>query len=111
MIGSLLAAIRRFSGTTPAPASPSPDPRLVYALNEISELRQLVRMLLADSLAYKSFVAQTTQSFDAQWKQIPHGPMMLSDSAFAEEGVRRLTELAGRPREWFAGKTILDAGC
>jgi 2-polyprenyl-3-methyl-5-hydroxy-6-metoxy-1,4-benzoquinol methylase len=111
MIRSLVAAIRHLGVATPAPSPPSPDPRLVYALNEISELRQFVRMLLADSPTYKAFAGQTAQSFDAQWEHIPHGPMMLSDPAFAEEGVRRLTDLAGRPREWFAGKTILDAGC
>jgi SAM-dependent methyltransferase len=111
MIRSILAAMRHFRGATPALTPPPPDPRLVYALNEISELRQLVRMLLADSPTYKASVAQTTQSFDAQWEKIPHGPMMLSDPAFTEEGVRRLADLAGRSREWFAGKTILDAGC
>src|SRR5438874_3503334 len=88
-----------------------PDPRLLYALNEISELRQLVRMLLAESPGYQAFVAQTAESFDAQWAQIPRGSMMLSDPAFADESVRRIVQLAGRPREWFAGKTALDAGC
>jgi len=31
--------------------------------------------------------------------------------AFADESVRRMLQLVGRSREWFAGKTALDAGC
>jgi SAM-dependent methyltransferase len=109
-VKALLTALRRLCLVgSPAPTS-EVDPRLLYALNEISELRQLVRMLVSESSAYKEWIAQTAGSFDAQWAQIPQGRMMLSDPAFGAASERRVIELVGRPREWFPGKSALDAG-
>jgi SAM-dependent methyltransferase len=80
-------------------------------LNEISELRQLVRLLLAASPAWHAYQTETAASFEAQWKHIPHGPWMLTDPEFLSAGEARMLHLTGKPRAWFKDKTILDAGC
>jgi SAM-dependent methyltransferase len=55
---------------------------------------------------------QTLRSFDYQWGALPEGEAMLSDPAFAD-GVERILadELLGIRRDWFPGRTVLDAGC
>jgi SAM-dependent methyltransferase len=55
---------------------------------------------------------QTLASFDYQWGEIPDGDAMLSDAAFVEGVDRFLSqELLAIRRDWFAGRSALDAGC
>lgn len=55
---------------------------------------------------------QTLASFDYQWAELPEGDAMLSDPWFVENVQRVLAEqLLGVSPEWFAGRTVLDAGC
>ena len=55
---------------------------------------------------------QTLASFDHQWGELPHGDAMLSDPWFRANVDRILVEeLLCVEREWFAGRTVLDAGC
>lgn len=55
---------------------------------------------------------QTLASFDHQWGQFYEGDAMLSDAWFRENVEHILTdELLCVDRSWFAGKTVLDAGC
>jgi SAM-dependent methyltransferase len=55
---------------------------------------------------------QTLASFDYQWRCLPAGDGMLSDPRFLDHVDDVLSrELVGVAREWFAGKTALDAGC
>lgn len=84
--------------------------QLDYALNEISELRQQVRLLLAASSEFKAQMMQTYESFDTQWDVLPSGEQLLGSEAFDRESVSLLEKYTGMPREWFAGKTVLDAG-
>jgi SAM-dependent methyltransferase len=55
---------------------------------------------------------QTLASFDHQWGCLREGDAMLSDGWFRENVDRILVEeLLCVEREWFRGKTVLDAGC
>jgi SAM-dependent methyltransferase len=55
---------------------------------------------------------RTLASFDYQWRQIPEGDAMLSDDWFRAqvEGIL-CGELLGVERDWFRGRSVLDAGC
>jgi SAM-dependent methyltransferase len=55
---------------------------------------------------------QTLASFDYQWGHIPAGDAMLSDEWFLANVDHIVSdELLGIERGWFAGRTVLDAGC
>lgn len=55
---------------------------------------------------------QTLASFDHQWGCLREGDAMLSDPWFRENVDRILVEeLLCVEREWFQGRTVLDAGC
>ena len=55
---------------------------------------------------------QTLRSFDHQWGCLREGDAMLSDPWFRENVDRvRVEELLCVERDWFRGKTVLDAGC
>jgi SAM-dependent methyltransferase len=55
---------------------------------------------------------QTLASFDYQWGHLPDGDAMLSDPWFAGHVDAIVAdELLGIDRAWFAGRTVLDAGC
>jgi SAM-dependent methyltransferase len=84
--------------------------QLDYALNEISELRQQIRMLLAASPEFKAQIAQTYESFDTQWDLLPSGEQLLGSDAFDRESVSLLEKYTGMPPAWFIQKTVLDAG-
>ncbi len=102
-----LRAIR----ATSAQQIESLETRLAYALEEISELRALVRYLLPESPNYQRFMAQTRESFDYQWRSLPDGAYLDTDARFVETAPEQLAAFAGLAPEWFAGKRVLDAGC
>ncbi|HET9315018.1 MAG TPA: class I SAM-dependent methyltransferase, partial [Vicinamibacteria bacterium] len=55
---------------------------------------------------------QTLASFDHQWGCLREGDAMLSDPWFRENVDRVIVEeLLCVERDWFHGKTVLDAGC
>jgi SAM-dependent methyltransferase len=84
-----------------------------YLLNEVSELREIVRVLQAESPRWQDLMAktQTRNSFDIQWKLMPDGVHMLSDPVFQAEMIDLLESYSGLSSSWFPGKKILDAGC
>ncbi len=84
---------------------------LEYALNEVSELRSLIRYLLAESEEYQKYIKQTSASFDYQWAYIPSGTALISDAKFRAEATAIVERYTSLPREWFADKKVLDAGC
>ena len=56
--------------------------------------------------------AQTLASFDWQWARLPAGDFMPGDPWFDANATRVLSrEMCGIAPEWFAGRTVLDAGC
>jgi len=87
------------------------EEKIKYLENECSELRQIVRFLQVDSKAWNEFMAQTRQSFDTQWEQLPDGKGLVTDSEFIEQGTNLVEKYTLLNRDWFKGKKVLDAGC
>lgn len=82
-----------------------------YVLGEVSELRELVRILCTESATYNSRSSQTRASFNYQWGTLPEGINLLSDPEFCAMSARRVCELTKRDAFWFEGRKVLDAGC
>jgi SAM-dependent methyltransferase len=87
------------------------DERVRYLLNEVSDLRALVRFLLPESANYRRYVAQTRASFDYQWANLTEGAHLLGDESFKKQALETLEKNTGLARDWFRGKKVLDAGC
>lgn len=82
-----------------------------YLLNEVSELRTIVRHLAAESTNYQQFIIETRESFDYQWKNLSEGLSLLSDESFQNTSVSFVEQYTGLSKAWFKGKYVLDAGC
>lgn len=54
---------------------------------------------------------QTKASFDFQWEHMPTGRALPSDPEFMAGLEQQLVEMIQMPREWFAGKRVVDIGC
>jgi SAM-dependent methyltransferase len=85
--------------------------QIEYLSNEVSELRSIVRYLVAESLAYQKYIAETRESFEYQWKNLSTGVDLLSDPSFQEKSISLLEKYTGFSKEWFNNKKVLDAGC
>jgi SAM-dependent methyltransferase len=60
--------------------------------------------------SFRAYLAR--RSFNYQWGHLPEGTGLLSDERFANQVESIIAESELRlPREWFAGKRVLDAGC
>lgn len=82
-----------------------------YLQLEVSRLRSLVRHLTAGVIRDLPMQAQTKDSFDYQWGHTDDGNWMVNHPEIREREPRLVSQYSGLPREWFAGKTVLDAGC
>jgi 2-polyprenyl-3-methyl-5-hydroxy-6-metoxy-1,4-benzoquinol methylase len=89
--------------------------RLRYESNylqlEVSRLRSLVRYLVADVIHDLPMQRQTKQSFDFQWASSSDGNWMVNHPEIREREPALVCKYTGLPKEWFAGKKVLDAGC
>jgi SAM-dependent methyltransferase len=96
-------------------AMPGSDPyteaRIQYLLNEVSDLQIRVRELTAPKANSHDSQAQTKESFSYQWAEIKEGLALLGDPEFEKQMVDLLSKYTDRPRDWFKGKKVLDAGC
>lgn len=55
---------------------------------------------------------QTLRSFDWQWRELPEGGALLTEPWFRERVDSIIAEeLLCVSRDWFPGRTVLDAGC
>ena len=90
---------------------PRRDPAIRYLLNEVSDLRILVRDLAAQASARAQDGTQTRESFSYQWQEIPEGDHLIGDSEFETRMAELVSQYTDRPSGWFAGKSVLDAGC
>jgi 2-polyprenyl-3-methyl-5-hydroxy-6-metoxy-1,4-benzoquinol methylase len=104
-------AIARWLLGIPNPKTFATEQKLQFALNEISELRQLVRVLLSESPRFAASMAQTSESFDVQWDKLPAGVQLHGNPEFDRQSISLLEQYTGLPKPWFAGKSVLDAGC
>ena len=82
-----------------------------YLSREVNRLAAAQRRAAWRERRASTLGSQTKASFDYQWEHMPAGRALPSDDAFmrgVEAQICRLTQL---PREWFAGKRVVDVGC
>ena len=75
--------------------------------NQASLLRHVAGPMMQDLPEVRA----TRASFDFQWAELPTGRFMLENEQFRAEAPGYVLEFTGLPREWFKGKSVLDAGC
>jgi len=56
-------------------------------------------------------IQQTRATFDYQWSHVPPGEWSLADPEFRAYVPEYICALTGLDRQWFSGKSVLDAGC
>ena len=82
-----------------------------YLDHQVTQQAAIIRYLAAPVIADFPQVRETKASFDFQWAEIPTGRFMLENEQFRKEAAGYVCEFTGLPREWFAGKSVIDAGC
>lgn len=82
-----------------------------YLQREVARLQAENRRLRWQTAARASDAAQTKASFDFQWAQMPSGKALPSDDGFMAHVAQDLVAMTGRPRDWFAGRSVVDIGC
>ena len=85
--------------------------QLEYLDREVSRLNAAQRRSIWHARRRSALAPQTKDSFSFQWEHMPTGRALPSDSAFMEGLERQICAMTGLPREWFAGKRIVDVGC
>ncbi len=56
-------------------------------------------------------IQQTRATFDYQWSNVPPGEWSLADPEFRVYVPEFIGKITGIDRQWFSGKSVLDAGC
>ena len=82
-----------------------------YLVRDVARLRAELRHAAWLQQRRTGFETQTRASFDFQWAHMASGRGMPTDAAFMsglEDHIGTITQL---PREWFAGKRVVDVGC
>jgi SAM-dependent methyltransferase len=87
------------------------DATIRYLLDEVSDLRILVRDLTSRAATRHPDIAYSHESFSYQWDEIGEGRHLLGDPNFETEMSKLVSRYTDLPLEWFAGKSVLDAGC
>jgi SAM-dependent methyltransferase len=82
-----------------------------YLTWQTSNQAMLLRHLAAPVIRDLSLMAETRESFDFQWDQIPTGRSMFQNERFREEALANVCRFTLLPAEWFPGKTVFDVGC
>lgn len=82
-----------------------------YLAREVGRLAAAERRAAWRSHRQNALGSQTKASFDYQWEHIPTGRALPSDAGFMAGLEPQLLELLRVPREWFAGKRVVDIGC
>jgi SAM-dependent methyltransferase len=82
-----------------------------YLLREVSRLAAQQRRDAWQQRLGSTLGTQTKASFDYQWEHMPTGRALPSDPAFMAGLEAHLCDITGLPKEWFAGKRVVDIGC
>lgn len=82
-----------------------------YLDYQVANQASLQRYLAAPVIRDLPLVRETKESFDFQWAELPVGRYMLENAEFRKEAAGYVTEFTGLPKDWFKGKTVIDAGC
>lgn len=81
-----------------------------YLYFEVSRLSSQVRILQA-SMNDSARRTQTKSSFEYQWDGLPESTNLLTNPDFKRTLRDLICRCTGLESEWFAGKSVLDAGC
>jgi SAM-dependent methyltransferase len=84
---------------------------LEYLSREVNRLAASNRRAAWHERRGSTLGAQTKASFDFQWEHMPSGRALPSDAAFMRDLEAQICNLTRLPRDWFAGKRIVDVGC
>jgi SAM-dependent methyltransferase len=87
------------------------EKKVSYLLDEVSQLRTIVRHLTAAQPDAIQQSGQTRDSFDYQWRALPEGHAMVSNAEWKANVPKQIAEFADLPMDWFRGKVVMDAGC
>lgn len=87
------------------------DCKIAFILDEVSQIRSLLRHVVADKIHDLPLVVQTRSSFNYQWEKLPTGEAMLSNQSWKDNVKVKICKFTGLPSDWFIGKKVLDAGC
>jgi SAM-dependent methyltransferase len=87
------------------------EAKMEYLLDEVSQIRSLLRHLVAEKMDTLPIFQQTRDSFDYQWRNLPEGHEMPSSDAWRAKAPDEVAKFTDLPKEWFAGKKVMDAGC
>ncbi|MBF0417951.1 MAG: class I SAM-dependent methyltransferase, partial [Magnetococcales bacterium] len=82
-----------------------------YLVYELSRVTSIQRYLAGDSIHHMPIKSYTRDSFDFQWRDMPDGNWIENVPEIKEREPKLVCRYSGLPREWFAGKQVLDAGC
>ena len=84
-----------------------------FILYELCRLNELIRFEAIEdkNLIRQDFAAQTSSSFDYQWKEFNYGDMLPDDEDFMSGVENEICMFTGTGRAWFDGKNVLDIGC
>ncbi len=85
--------------------------QLDYLLLEVSRLRSIIRYLSARRINDFPLQLKTKASFDYQWANTRDGNWVETRPELKEREPGLVLSYTRLPREWFAGKRVLDAGC
>ena len=85
--------------------------KTTFLQDEVSQLRSIMRHLVADKMDKMPIFQQTRDSFNYQWEQLPEGHAMLSSEEWKKEVTDSICSYADLPAGWFKGKKVMDAGC
>jgi 2-polyprenyl-3-methyl-5-hydroxy-6-metoxy-1,4-benzoquinol methylase len=88
------------------------EEKVRFLITENIRLNQVIRELIYFNRLKRSDAgAQTKESFDYQWGEIPEGKWMPSNPDFLNKTPDLISKWTHLPASWFQGKDILDAGC
>jgi 2-polyprenyl-3-methyl-5-hydroxy-6-metoxy-1,4-benzoquinol methylase len=88
------------------------EEKIRFLVAENIRLNQVIRELIYFNRLKRSDAgAQTKESFDYQWGEIPEGKWMPSNPDFLKGAPGLILRWTHLPPEWFREKRVLDAGC
>ena len=108
---ALYSVARKLSARREVNNPAATDAALQYLLDEVSDLRVVVRELAAQTGVTSAHIAQTRNSFSYQWAEITEGKHLLGDPSFEQQMLELIEKYSDLPSDWFVDKSVLDAGC
>lgn len=90
---------------------PTLNERIEYLTREVTRLAAAERRVAWRERRGNTLGTQTKASFDYQWAHLPTGRALPSDPDFMRGLEAHICEITRLPREWFAGKKVVDVGC